>query len=151
MIEIFHPLSIQKGKLGWLHFLCFKFIEIVHLSNNESPLSTSERPELIFYKCWQKIQSRSGFGFQLANLFRELFCLLFQKTWQQEFLTCGWVSPVKQNIPIWSVIWLQSFWDPSRFKFSLNLLLTEIILSAIPFTSSNLYRTRNIIFRHWRK
>ena len=36
--------------------------------------------------------------------------------------------PVKQNMPIWSVMWLQSFVDPSFFRPSFSIALIEMIL-----------------------
>lgn len=53
-------------------------------------------------------------------------------------LTWSAFIPVKQNIPIWLVIWSQLFDEPSFWRFSFNLVLTEMILSAIPLTCCNL-------------
>ena len=60
-------------------------------------------------------------------------------------LTCCGFMPVKQNIPIWSVMWDQLRDDPSFFKFSLSWVRMEMIRSAIPLTSFNLIQGYNRI------
>lgn len=52
--------------------------------------------------------------------------------------TCFWFMPVKQNMPIWSVICDQSRCEPSFFRLSRSCVRTDMIRSAIPFTSCNL-------------
>ena len=53
-------------------------------------------------------------------------------------VTCSGFMPVKQNIPIWSVICSQLCVDPSRIKPSFNFLRIVIIRSAITLTSPSL-------------
>jgi len=68
-----------------------------------------------------------------ANYVQPVSCLqlLMQHTWST-------VSPVKQNMPIWSEICCQLCFEPSDFKLLTSWVRIEIIRSAIPFTSCNL-------------
>merc|ERR1719315_723898 len=51
--------------------------------------------------------------------------------------TCSGVMPVKQNIPIWSVMCCQLRVDPLLASPSLSCVLIVMILSAMVFTSTN--------------
>lgn len=61
-------------------------------------------------------------------------------------VTCSGFMPVKQNIPIWSVICSQLCVDPSRIKPSFNFLRIVIIRSAITLTSPSLKVEEYIAF-----
>lgn len=61
--------------------------------------------------------------------------------------TWSLLRPVKQNMPIWSVIWDQSRWLPSFFKLFWSATLIEMILSAIPLTSVNLWKKIEFSFQ----
>ena len=61
-------------------------------------------------------------------------------------VTCSGFMPVKQNIPIWSVICSQLCVDPSRINPSFNFLRIVIIRSAITLTSPSLKVEEYIAF-----
>jgi len=54
---------------------------------------------------------------------------------------CTWstLSPVKQNMPIWSVMCCQLCFEPSAFKLLTSCVRIEMMRSAIRFTSLSLY------------
>lgn len=58
-------------------------------------------------------------------------CLKPEQTWSG-------LSPVKQNMPIWSMMCCQLRLDPSLARPATSFSLIVMILSAIPFTSPNL-------------
>lgn len=58
--------------------------------------------------------------------------------------TCAGVRPVKQNIPIWSVMWFHGLVEPIFSKLPFNWARTLMIRSAMPLTSSN-HSARNCL------
>lgn len=83
-----------------------------------------------------------------TELFRNLFHLMNwmhnivfksieQKKQNQKLLTCFGVMPVKQNIPIWSVMWSHGRDEPHLTRLFFSAVRTLIMRSAIPLTSVN--------------
>lgn len=52
--------------------------------------------------------------------------------------TCSGFSPVKQNMPIWSVMCCQLWEDPSFLRLDTSCVRMLMIRSAMPFTSTSL-------------
>ena len=75
-----------------------------------------------------------------VQVFRIIFLLIIKIIKPVDIIhhTCCWFMPVKQNMPIWSVICDQSRCEPSFFRLSRSCVRTDMIRSAIPFTSCNL-------------
>uniref|UniRef100_A0A3P9AR31 Uncharacterized protein n=1 Tax=Maylandia zebra TaxID=106582 RepID=A0A3P9AR31_9CICH len=54
------------------------------------------------------------------------------------YITCSGLSPVKQNIPIWSMTCCQLWEEPFFFKPATSCSLILMMRLAIPWTSSSL-------------
>jgi len=69
---------------------------------------------------------------------RKGWTILVHKTQLSTIITWSGLSPVKQNMPIWSVMCCQFWEEPSFLSPACSLSLIVMIRSAIDFTSPNL-------------
>lgn len=93
-----------------------------------------------------------------SDMTRQVYCwmtlfitlCLNMKTYQFlcHYITCSGLSPVKQNIPIWSMTCCQLWEEPFFFKPATSCSLILMMRLAIPWTSSSL-DTKNKEMHNW--
>lgn len=62
---------------------------------------------------------------------------------RDSYSTCSGFSPVKQNMPIWSMTCFQFRVEPSFFRLATNSSLIVMMRLAIPCTSPSLEREQS--------